>query len=177
MDALFHFALSFAGGYILLRGLKTDFRIWHLLAISLLAGLIDIDHIITTSPAVLYAHNLIFIIGLPLGFFFVFSYMKNERLKVYSLLFIVMWAGHLLMDMIAGMYGIPLFFPLSGQLYMIPQGWSFIEIDNSYVIAPAGIAVAAYFSLIFAIMLLLEGSGNGASKSRNSGNKATNDKK
>jgi len=162
MDALFHFALSFAGGYILLRGLKIDFRLWHLLAISLAAGLIDIDHIITTSPAVLYAHNVIFIIGLPAASCMAFRYLRQERLAVYSLLFTVMWAGHLLMDMIAGMYGIPLLFPLSGHLFMIPQNWNFIEIENSYAIAPAGIAVAAYFALVFAIILLLSGFKNRA---------------
>jgi hypothetical protein len=138
MDALFHFAMSFAGGYILMKGMNADFRLRHLFLLSLVAGLIDIDHIISIIPKTMIAHNLLFIIGLPLIFFHIFRLMKKQRMQVFSLVLIVMWIGHLLADMISGMYGVPLFYPLS----------------HSFVIAPAGIAIGIYFGLIFSIMLI-----------------------
>jgi hypothetical protein len=154
MDALFHFAMSFAGGYILMKGMNADFRLRHLFLLSLVAGLIDIDHIISIIPKTMIAHNLLFIIGLPLIFFHIFRLMKKQRMQVFSLVLIVMWIGHLLADMISGMYGVPLFYPLSGGLFLIPPAWNFIEIDHSFVIAPAGIAIGIYFGLIFSIMLI-----------------------
>ncbi len=84
-------------------------------------------------------------------FILVFRHYKKPKLQAFSLAAMVMLIGHLMADMIIGIYGVPLFFPFYGGLYMIPHSWNFIEIDHSYVIAPTGIAVAAYFALIFAI--------------------------
>jgi len=154
MDALFHFAMSFAGGYILLKGLRVDFRWRDLFLLSVLAGLIDLDHIISVLPQTLIVHNLTFVLGLPLLLFLVFRYMKRDKLQVYSLVVMVMLIGHLLADMITGVYGVPLFFPFYSRLFMIPHTWNFIEVDHSYVIAPAGIAVALYFGLIFSILFV-----------------------
>jgi hypothetical protein len=151
MDALFHLAMSFAGGYILLKGLKVDFRLRELFLLSIIAGLIDVDHITGLRPEVLLLHNLIFVIGVPLALMLIFRHYKKPKHQAFSFAVMIMLIGHLLADMIVGMYGVPLFFPLYGRLFMIPQSWNFIEIDHSYVIAPAGIAVAAYFALVFAI--------------------------
>jgi hypothetical protein len=156
MDALFHFAMSFAGGYIVLKGLKADFRLWELFLLSIIAGLIDIDHITGLRPEVLIFHNLAFAVGVPLVLIMIFRHYKKPKLQAFSLAAMVMLIGHLLADMITGMYGVPLLFPLYGGLFMIPQSWNFIEIDHSYVIAPAGIAVAAYFAIVFSVALMFK---------------------
>lgn len=151
MDALFHFAMSFAGGYILLKGLKVDFRLWHLFVLSMIAAMIDIDHVTGLPGQTLVVHSLTFVFGLPVILFLAFRRTGHDNLAIYSLALIVMWIGHLLADMVQGLYGVPLLYPFYDGLFMIPGVWSFIEIDHSYVIAPRGIAVAVYFGVVFTI--------------------------
>ena len=81
MDALFHFTMSFTGGYLLLKCLRKDFRWSHLLLLSLIAGLIDVDHITGSSSQALVLHNLTFVIGAPMILFLAFRYLKRERLR------------------------------------------------------------------------------------------------
>lgn len=149
MDALFHFAMSFAGGYILLKGLKVDFRLRDLFMLSVIAAMIDLDHVTGLPDQMLVVHSLTFVLGLPIMLFLTFRRTGHDKLAIYSLALMIMWIGHLLADMIQGLYGVPLLYPFYTGLFMIPGVWSFIEIDNSYVIAPRGIAVAVYFGIVF----------------------------
>jgi len=158
MDVLFHFALSFAGFYILFKGLKVDFRLWEVFGLSMLAGLIDIDHVIFVLPETAVLHNLTFVLGLPMLLFFIFRYAKmgekGKKFQIFALAFSIILIGHLLTDMVTGLSGIPLFSPFYTDLFLIPQNWKFIEIDHSYVVTPTGIAVSIYFDLIFTILIL-----------------------
>jgi hypothetical protein len=160
MDALFHFAMSFAGGYVLLKGMKggRHFGWGRLFLLSLLVGLIDLEHVMGHAPEIVFTHNLTFVLGAPLLLFLAFGWMKRsgrigkeagEGLQLYSLAAMVMLIGHMLADMIGGLYGIPLLFPFSTRLFLMPQSWNLFEIDHSYVVATAGIAVALYFGIVF----------------------------
>jgi hypothetical protein len=153
MDPLFHFVMSFAGGYILLRGLKAKFRWRDLFLLSVLAGLMDIDHFTGLGNNLIF-HNLAFIIGFPLLLMVIFRHLKHEKMFFYSLALMVMMLGQLPFDMLEGLYGVPLLFPFSGELYMIPFNWNLFDIGNSYVISRTGIAAAIYFGIVFSILLV-----------------------
>jgi len=160
MDVLFHFVMAFAGGYVLLKGVRSGrhFGWGRLFLLSFLVGLIDVEHLTGHPPEVVFTHNLTFALGLPLLLFLAFRYADKKRngenatlktLQVCSLVAMVLLIGHLLADMISGIYGIPLLFPFSASLFLLPYSWNLIEINGSYVIATEGIAVALYFALVF----------------------------
>jgi|GEM_PF-1138625 len=162
MDVLFHFVMSFAGGYVLLKGIRSGryFGWGKLFLLSFLVGMIDLEHLTNHTPENVLTHSLIFMLGLPLLLFLAFRFAdsrisksgeKDERFKglqAYSLVAMVMLIGHLLADMISGIYGIPLLYPLSTRLFLLPYSWN-IAYSGSYVIANEGIAVALYFALVF----------------------------
>ena len=71
-----------------------------------------------------------FVIGFPLILMLVFRRFGSHKLMIYSLVLMVMMFGQLPFDMLEGMYGVPLFFPFSNELYMIPYAWQLIEIES-----------------------------------------------
>ena len=138
MDTLFHILLALAGGYILVKGLGVCYKFWVLLilaflslspdALSVIQYLIYVSFDIGTGnlPS---SHNIFLVIVTPLIFSIIFYIRKNKKLQVYTLVFMVMLISHLLVDMITiqvegcayNLYGIPLFYPLSETLYLIPD--------------------------------------------------------
>ena len=150
MDALFHFVFALVGGYILVKGLGGKYKLTVLVFLSVLSILIDIDHFIGVKIPIF--HNIFLAIILPSILLLILYFYKKEwtELHIYIFVFIIMLFGHLLADMIIGMYGIPLFYPLSNTLYMIPRSWE-VYLGNGYsrpLASTTGIAMAIYFGLI-----------------------------
>lgn len=153
MDALFHLAMTFAGGYMLLRGLGVPFRWRELFLLSFIAGMIDTDHFYRPfGEQYLLFHNLFFITIVPLAAYLAFTHFGRKKLALYSLFMPVFWTGHLLMDMIEGMYGVTLLFPLSTQMFLLPDWMNIWSFGSGYAIETAGWAAAMYFGIIFAIL-------------------------
>lgn len=161
MDSLTHLVLNFSAGYIFLKGIRADFRIWHLFILAFISQSLDMDHVFeynriepffdsifknTVSPM----HNIFFITFISGGIYFAGKYLKNNKIQIYSLALFFMFFGNIVMDTVSGMYGVPLFFPLTNKLVQIPPYWHFISVGHSYVIQPMGIALLVYFSVVFA---------------------------
>jgi len=149
MDSLTHLMLSLAGGYLLAFGLGIKSRPYLVPAGALASLLIDVDHI----PAhfgvahTLALHNLPFV--LVAGAFIGVLFGLEAGLVACAML-----SGHLLLDMNTGLYGIPVFYPLSKASVMIPESWElWLFSDPSYtVVSRTGIALAAYLGLIALII-------------------------
>ena len=150
MDTLFHFVLALAGGYMLVKGLGVRYNLIVIVFLASLSILIDIDHFIGVKIPIF--HNIFLAIIFP-GILLLIVYFYNKEwieLQVYLFVFMIMLFGHLLADMIIGMYGIPLLYPLSNTLYMIPRSWE-VYLGNdpgSPLASTFGIAMAIYFGLI-----------------------------
>ena len=84
--------------------------------------------------------------------------MKKGSHESYSyiLAFSIMLLGELIADMMAGMYGIPLFYPFSDTLYMIPKSWEIYFFDDCCIkfVSTYGIAMFIYFGVIALIILI-----------------------
>ncbi len=145
MDSLFHFVLSLAGGFVFLELLKVKYQPWHLVAISFVSLFIDIQHLFEAFNIPVIFHAFYFAL-IPLAAAAYFRSAKQPRLFFYSIALSLMLFGHLFADMISGMYGVPLLYPLSHTLFMLPAGLVFF--GSSPVIGSAGIAMALYFALI-----------------------------
>ena len=152
MDALFHVTMTFAGGYMLLRGLDVRFRWRELFVLSIIGGAIDLDHFYRPFGEMLLFHNVFFITLVPLAFFLVFRHFGRPKLAMYSSFMVVFWIGHLLADMISGMYGVYLFFPFYNASFYLPGWMNIWRVGTTYAVETAGFAVAIYFGLIFAIV-------------------------
>ena len=155
MDALFHIVLALAGGYMLAKGMdfRYDARILFILPIlSLLYT--DLDHFIGAKIPIF--HNIFLTILIPSIFLILLYSIGMKRIATYILMLIVMLFGHLLYDMVTGLYGIPLFYPLSDRLYLMPGSWeTTLPWDStSPLITRLGIASMIYFGLIFLIIFL-----------------------
>ena len=146
MDSLFHFILSLAGGFIFLELLKVKYRPWHLVLLSFSSLSIDIQHLLAAfyRPIVLHAFYFALLPLVPAVYF----YSANKAKPfLYSIALSLMFFGHLFADMITGMYGVPLFYPFSERLFMLPMGYFYF--GTSPIISSAGIAMALYFALIY----------------------------
>jgi hypothetical protein len=153
MDALFHLMISFAGGYMLLRGLNVKFRWRELFILALVAGMIDMDHFARPfGEDVLIFHNVFFITLVPFAACIVLKRMKEHKLAFYAILMPIFWVGHILLDMASGMYGVMLFFPLSAERFLLPGWMNIWQVSTTYAIETAGFALAIYFGIIFAII-------------------------
>ncbi|PKP54472.1 MAG: hypothetical protein CVT90_01105 [Candidatus Altiarchaeales archaeon HGW-Altiarchaeales-3] len=153
MDALFHFIFALAGGYILLKGLNIKFNSFILIFLALCSLLIDIEHVFELMGIFEYIklHTLI-TITIPLLILMIFYLMKKGSYELYGYLLTlsVMLFGAVVADMIKGMYGVPLFYPLSDTLYMIPKNREiyFLNKPGMPIVSVYGIAMLIYFGLI-----------------------------
>ncbi len=167
MDPLFHFLVSFSGGYVILRELDKKAGIKEALALSFISILIDLDHIPQYAMLLLGAdrnilqqllgakpllfHNL-FTIALII---LVSAFLLKGKLKLYGYILSVMTFGHLMFDMVDG-FGVELLFPFSNNLYLIPASWELMITHKSYIISISGIAFALYFAAVFLAILALK---------------------
>jgi membrane-bound metal-dependent hydrolase YbcI (DUF457 family) len=155
MDFLFHFVISLVGGFVFLELTKTKYSPFHLLALTLLSLSIDVQHLFEAFNVYPVFHAVYFALIPSAAALFFFS-RKQMQLAAYSLALSLMLFGHLLSDMIQGLYGVPLLYPLSRHLFMLPNDLSFILpsdaacFQSSPIIGAAGLAMALYFGLVFA---------------------------
>ena len=166
MDALFHFVFQLVGGYVLLKGLNVRFNMLILIFLALCSLLVDVEHVLPNLTKIfplleLVAHikfHALFIVIIPLFVLFILYFMKKGTYELYGYLlaFSIMLLGELTADMITGMYGIPLFYPFSDTLYMIPKSWEVPFFGSPYmlVVSTYGIAMFMYFGIIALIILI-----------------------
>jgi hypothetical protein len=166
MDALYHFVLALAGGYILAKGLRMRYRPGMLVLTALASMALDLDHFIRyfgINTQVSF-HSL-YIALIPL---ILYLYIKSEKpqssLGGYLLILSVLIYGHLAMDMVKGMYGIPLFYPLSDKLFLIPERWEMYLFDDETkpLVTTEGIGLTLYFGFIFILIAINSFSSGGA---------------
>lgn len=150
MDSLFHFVFALVGGYVLVKGLGVKYNPYTLVLLSLSSLLIDLDHltVFIGLSETLRLHN-IFIALIPLLFYIIYR-------NIYFIVFTVMLLGHLIADMVQGMYGIPLFYPLTRTTYLIPKNWEiYLGGDpTSPIVSTFGIGITLYFGLILLIIII-----------------------
>lgn len=172
MDVLFHFTLAIFSSYILLEHLKSTYNLKDLILLSIFPFSLDgvtrlyriIHHTLNIGPHLFspLSHNIFIGILLPL---IIYLISQTKKTKIYSLIIMVLMIGHLLSDMITftdinGKYifnevGIPLFYPLSETLYLIPSPqFTIFNSPGSLFISSAGIALSVYFGLILLIIKL-----------------------
>ncbi len=166
MDPLFHFLISFSGGYVILRETDKKAGIKEALALSFISILIDLDHIPhyilvllganqTKLEQVLGVKPLIFHNLLTVALIILISaFLLKGKLKLCGYTLSVMIFGHLLFDMVEGL-GVELLFPFSGNLYVIPASLNLMVTQKSYLISVFGIALALYFTAVFLAVLAL----------------------
>ena len=150
MDSLFHFVFALVGGYALVKGLGVKYNPYTLVLLSLSSLLIDLDHLsvfIGLSES-LKLHN-IFIALIPLLAYIIYR-------NIYFIVFTVMLLGHLIADTVQGIYGIPLFYPLTKTTYLIPKKWEiYLGGDpTSPIVSTFGIGITLYFGLILLIIII-----------------------
>ena len=146
MDVLFHFVISLVGGFVFLELTKTRYHPLHLLAITFLSLSIDVQHLLEAINIPFIFHGIYFALIPSVAALFFFS-RKQMQLAVYSSALSLMLFGHLFSDMIQGFYGVPLFYPFSAHLFMLP--WALMTFKGAPVIGAAGLAMALYFGLIY----------------------------
>jgi len=158
MDVLFHFVISLVGGFVFLELTKTRYHPLHLLAITFLSLSIDVQHLLEAINIPFIFHGIYFVLIPSAAALFFFS-RKQMQLAVYSSALSLMLFGHLLSDMIQGLYGVPLFYPISNHLFMLPNDLSFLLpnsaacFQSSPIIGAAGLAMALYFGLILTVSM------------------------
>jgi len=147
LDPLFHYMISLTGGYIILKNLN-QYNTRALLILSTISLMIDLDHF--TGLGIQVLHNLT-VPALTIVAFIYLHKKKQEKYAAYMLALTVMLGGCLLMDMVQGMYGIPLFYPLSSELYLMPASWDItLPWDHtSNIISRHGIALLLYYGAVF----------------------------
>jgi len=157
MDALFHIVIAYVGGIILLKNLNVDFNLWVVFMLSVISLIVtDIDHFIDTEIPIF--HNIFLLIIFPTIILLYLHSREKYNYFNYRLTLIVMFIGHLLTDMVEGMYGIPLFYPVSNRLYMIPE-WLEIYLPlnhASWIVSRLGIALFLYFTLILSVPIIFK---------------------
>lgn len=93
-------------------------------------------------------HNIFLVLVVCTALYAFLSLFYRQGRYAYTLALGIMMLGSLVLDMVGGMYGIPLFFPLSERLYQIPNWWRFFPVGHSYAVEPLGIALFAYFLMV-----------------------------
>ncbi|OYT41115.1 MAG: hypothetical protein B6U86_03040 [Candidatus Altiarchaeales archaeon ex4484_43] len=160
MDSLFHFVFALVGGYVFVKAVGFESRFLFLVLLALLSEFPDVSHLMGNLALL---HNIF--IFVPLLLLFLFFHKKGKKnLQIYMVTFMIMVYGHLLADMIFGI-GIPLFFPLSAEFYLIPQ-MGLCMYDGSFphimygsdlvecFFAPSGVALTLYFGVIGILALV-----------------------
>ncbi|NOZ58314.1 MAG: hypothetical protein GXO66_01855 [Euryarchaeota archaeon] len=165
MDSFAHSVLNLLGGYVFLREAGARFRRRHLLLLTPVSIVMDLDHALNyrklkpfrqeflgnlPSPM----HNLFFVLLVCALLYLLLRALRLPGRRTYTAALGVMMLGSLIFDMVGGMYGVPLFFPISEKLYQIPNWWRFIPVGHSYAVEPLGIALLLYFSLVALLALI-----------------------
>ena len=162
MDALFHFTFSLAGGFLLACGLNKRYSAPAIVFLSALSLAPDLEHVIGCGD-ILMLHNIFIPLAVLLLYFPLKRAGPYAHWADYAIILAVMLFGHLCMDMVQGLYGIPLLYPLSEKPYLIPEGWEvYLGGDRTKpIVSTYGIGAAMYFSAIglAAISLRLLSSG------------------
>lgn len=152
MDTLSHLIFSLAGGYLTAYAAKMKVKAHTVPLLAVASLLIDVDHMLphlgVTSTLLL--HNIAFT---ALAAYIAYRFIGHDA----GVLSAVMLAGHLLLDMNTGIYGIPLLYPITSQLYLIPSTWEFYVFgDPRYtIISRTGIALLLYGAFIAAASYLV----------------------
>jgi hypothetical protein len=148
MDPVFHFFISFAGGYIILAELYKKVNWRDLLVLSFLSVVIEVDHLLPVRVHVLHnIFTLLIVVAISL-------FLLKGRMKIYGCVLSVMLFGHLLFDMV-GDSELLLFFPFSRTACVIPQSWGIVLTPTSYLVDNFGIAITIYFIAVFMAVLAL----------------------
>ncbi|MFH0862731.1 MAG: hypothetical protein V1875_06865 [Candidatus Altiarchaeota archaeon] len=133
-------------------GLRLRVGPWVVPVLAAVSLLVDVDHL---PPHFGFVHRLV----LHNVFFLLFAGAAVGLLlgRGVGLVFAYMLLGHLLFDMVGGMYGVPLMWPLSRADFILPESWEvWLFGDPSYtVVSRMGLAMAAYFGIaLFSIFCL-----------------------
>ncbi len=139
--------ISFTGGYIILQNIN-QYNRKTLLVLSIIPLMLDLDHF--TGLGIQVLHNVT-VLALASAAFIYLHKKKQEKYAAYMLALTVMLGGQLLMDTVQGMYGIPLLYPLSERLYMMPASWDItLPWDHtSSIMSRYGIALLLYYGAVF----------------------------
>ncbi len=147
MDSLSHLMLAFGGGLLFVLWSKAKIRHYEVAAFAIASTFIDVDHLLPHYGLAntLLLHNLVVAALLSVVTALLFGRARGALASV-------MLAGHLLFDMVSGLYGIPLLYPLSETTYLIPEAWElWLFGDPSYTVASrTGIALSAYAAVVAA---------------------------
>ena len=151
MDALYHFILALAGGFLLAEGLKMNYNPWQIFAVSILSMVPDIQHLTVYIGIKGIELHGIFIILLPLlAYFLLIVFKRNKKEDKYLIILAVLLFGHILMDTVSGENGVPLFYPFSRTSYLMPENWNiylFNDLEKPLA-STYGIGLALYFGVI-----------------------------
>lgn len=148
MDPVFHFFISFFGGYVILAEVYKKVSMKDLLILSFLSVVIEVDHLLPVSVHVL--HNIFTVLIVLL----IAVFLLKDRMKVYGYVLSVMLIGHLLFDMVEESE-VALFFPFSRTAYVIPQNWGIMLTPTWYLADNFGIVITIYAIVVFLAVLLL----------------------
>jgi membrane-bound metal-dependent hydrolase YbcI (DUF457 family) len=158
MDTLAHYVLAFVGGYVLVKGLKLSTGTVPLIALPFLSVLIDADHFFFRR----FDQHNVFVVGALACLALLFCFLKKARLRNYALLLAVMVFGHIIIDMGDGQ-GVHLFYPLTRELFALPQTGLGVTSDLEVIIgpykklsepvtSPMGVAFAIYYGTVFILI-------------------------
>jgi hypothetical protein len=151
MDPLTHFIIASAAGYILAGAAGMRIRGYMVPVLAVLALFIDVDHLLPLIGVTrtLVLHNIAFVAAAGL---IVYGFAGRDA----GIIFSTMLAGHLLFDMNSGIYGIPIAYPLSGRLFLIPKEWELGLFGySSYpLISRTGLAATFYSIYVLAAIHL-----------------------
>jgi hypothetical protein len=152
MDALFHLVIAITGGYLLACAMRLKKPALGIILLSFASMIPDLEHL-TEYVGINWSIVLhsIFIVLIPLSiyaFLIIANKWKNRR--NYLLILSVMLSGHLIMDTVAGMNGIELFYPLSRRSYLMPESWeAYLFNDRDKPLASTyAIGLALYYGAI-----------------------------
>jgi hypothetical protein len=149
MDPVFHFFISFFGGYVILTELYGKPKVKDILILSFLSVVIEVDHLLPVSVHVLHnIFTLLIVVAISL-------FLLRGRMRIYGCVLSVMLLGHLLFDMVEESE-VALFFPFSRTAYVIPQSWGIMLTPTSYLVDRFGIAMTVYFIAVFLAILLIK---------------------
>lgn len=153
MDSLTHFMLPIIAALATRIHLKHGIR--NIILLGTATVLIDIDHfypIVNIFGNRLLFHNVFFMIIIPLILiFYAFYYNKSYNFKGMSILTLIFFSSHLLLDVVYG--GLKLFWPLSNETFGIAIE---IGVSEGLIVSPIGVVLVIYLIFIILPMLFLE---------------------
>jgi membrane-bound metal-dependent hydrolase YbcI (DUF457 family) len=139
----------------LATGVHLKHKLRNIFLLGIVTVLLDIDHfypIVNIFGNRLLFHNVFFLILIPLILiFYAFYYKKSYDFKGMSILTLIFFSSHLLLDVVYG--GLKLFWPLSNETFGIAIE---IGIAEGLIISPIGIVLVIYLIFIILPMMFLE---------------------